>query len=137
MAFSDSSNVTFELDSTAGGTLADYTSQLDQIGDFDMENPVIENTPFGATAVERAFINVVDGKPLTIGGEIDDTAGSLWKVLKAAGGSNTTRSMKLTALTGEYVSCEVLVQKPKRKFSVKNRNRFECQLHPTGAVTES
>jgi hypothetical protein len=136
MAGGNSSNVTIEIDSTAGGSLADYTAQIDKIGDCTIKNGVITNTPFGTTAVAKAFTGMVEADSVTIEGEISDSASHVYQILMAARGG-VSRTMKLTFLTGEYVSCEVLVESIKRSASVGAISRWAAVLTPTGTITES
>jgi hypothetical protein len=138
MATGNSVNVTVEMDSTAGGSLVDYTSQIDKVGDFEIKNGVIVNTPFGTAAVAKALTGMIEAGPLTIEGEITDTAAptGFFKMIKAARGG-VTRTMKLTYLTGEYISVEVLVTAVKRAAGVGTINRFAATVEPTGAITES
>jgi len=138
MATGNSTNVTFEFDSTAGGSLVDYTSQVDKVGDFEIKNGVIVNTPFGTAAITKALTGMVEAGPVAIEGEITDTAAptGFYKMIKAARGG-AVRTMKLTYLTGEYISVEVLVTAVKRAAGVGAINRFVATVEPTGTITES
>jgi hypothetical protein len=136
MAGGNSTNVTIEIDSTGGGSLADYTAQIDKIGDFNIKNGVIANTPFGTAAVTKAFTGMVEADDVAIEGEISDSASHVYQILMAARGG-VSRSFKLTFATGEYVSCEMLVVSVKRMANVGAITRFQAVLVPTGAITES
>ena len=136
MAGGNSVNVTFEFDSTAGGSLADYTAQIDKIGDFTIKNGMVTNTPFGTAAVTKAFTGLVEADSFTVEGEISDQAAYFYQVAIAARGG-ASRTCKITMLTGEYISCEVLVESVKRALSVGAIHRFAVTLVPTGTITES
>jgi hypothetical protein len=138
MATGNSVSVVFELDGTAGGSLVDFTSQIDKIGDFDIKNGMVTNTPLGTGAVTKAFTGMVEAGAFAVEGEITDGAAGtgIYKTLKAARGG-VSRSYKLTFMTGEYVSGELLVEHVARSAGVGNINRFKSTLHPTGTITES
>lgn len=138
MATGNSTNVVIEIDGTAGGSLVDFTSQIDKVGDFNIKNGMVTNTPFGAAAVTKAFTGLVEGDAVTIEGEITDGAAGtgIYKTLKAARGG-VSRTFKLTWATGEYVSCEALVENVRRTANVGAINRFSATLHPTSTITES
>lgn len=138
MATGNSTNVTIEIDGTAGGSLVDFTSQVDKISDVELQNGVIVNTPFGTGFTARAFTGIVDGGTVTVEGEITDGAAGtgVYKTLKAARGG-VSRTLKITWMTGEYVSCEALVATCTRTANVGAINRFKAVLHTTGTITES
>lgn len=136
MAGGNSTNVTIELDSTAGGSLADYTAQIDKIGDFTIKNGIVTNTPFGTAAVAKAFTGMVEADEIPVEGEVSDSASHVYQILMAARGG-ASRTLKITYLSGEYVSCEVLVTSLSRVANVGAIHRFKATLVPTGAITES
>lgn len=137
MAGGNSTNVTFEIDITSGGALTDVTAGLDKIGDFAIKNGVIVNTPYGTGAVRKRFTGMVEADQFTVEGEIETTAGGAYMILRGARADKTLRTIKMTYLAGEYVTCEALVVDLKRVAVVGANNRFLATLAPTDTITES
>lgn len=135
MAIGNSTTETLEIDSTTGGSLTDYTDEALDIGDFEIENDQTEDTPFGTAAAKHSFTGTYGAKPFTVTCEVDSGVGSLYKVLKAARG--TTRTVKRTFITGEYVSCECNVGAFKTGGKVKGISQGTVTFTPTGTITES
>lgn len=135
MAVGNSTTVTVEIDVTTGGALTDYSDEVLNIGDFEITNDQVDDTPFATAAAKYSFTGTYGAGAFPVRCEVDTTAGSLYLVLKAARGS--TRSVKITQVTGEYVSCECNVVSFKRINAVKAIGQAEAVFQPTGAITES
>lgn len=134
MAKYGSNSVTVEVDNSSG-TLVDLTEYINSINGMDIEAITEDTTVFGDTWQENTYVGVKKANSIQIKGFYDDTATTgPDAVLNALG---DTRTFQLTYGNSKSSSVEAIITKYVRIPTVSKLTEFECDLTPTGAVTEA
>ena len=118
--------------SIAGTSIKNY---IDTLNGFEIEALLAETHAFGDSWEEHLATGVKRGNPFTIGGFYDDTASTGPDVLLNAIG--TTVAVILTYGSTKTSSFSALIRNYKRMPARGELTRFECELVPSGAVTEA
>lgn len=134
MAKYGSNSVTVEVDNSSG-SLVDLTEYINSINGMDIEAITEDTTVFGDTWQENTYVGVKKANSIQIKGFYDDTATTgPDAVLNALG---DTRTFQLTYGNSKSSSVEAIITKYVRIPTVSKLTEFECDLTPTGAVTEA
>lgn len=134
MAKYGSNAVTVKIDNSSG-TLTDITAYVTSINGFDIEAITQETTVFGDTWQENAYVGVKKVNSIQIKGFYDDTATTGPDAILNSLGD--TRTFQLTYGNSKSSSVEAIIAKYVRTPTVSKLTEFECDLTPTGAVTEA
>lgn len=134
MAKYGSNSVTVEVDNSSG-SLVDLTEYINSINGMDIEAITEDTTVFGDTWQENAYVGVKKANSIQIKGFYDDTATTGPDAILNALGD--TRTFQLTYGNSKSSSVEAIITKYVRIPTVSKLTEFECDLTPTGAVTEA
>jgi len=121
----------------SGGTLVDLSQYVTGDVQIEIEAPLEDITPVGATAESWVPIGLKRGGTVTLSGVYDDTATTGPDAILNAVGNTTTRTLKITWGGTKTTSIETIIQKYTRKASKGKMTAFEAVLQTTGAVTET
>jgi len=134
MAKYGSDDITVEVDNSSG-TPVDITAYVNSINGVDIEAITEDTTVFGDSWQENAYVGVKKANSIQFKGFYDDTADSgPDAVLNALG---DTRTVTITYGNSKSSSVEAIIAKYVRTPGVSKLTEFECDLTPTGAVTEA
>jgi len=136
MAPYGSNSFSLQIDKSDGGTLQDMTPYIESFGDININDGVIEKTPFGVTAAAYLAGVIKKYEPITVGGTYDDTATTGPNAV--FGGTHAvSRSAVITIGGTKTISGEVLLSNYKRAGKVGEYWQYSVDLQFTGTVTEA
>ena len=142
MANSIPSAVKIEIDSTAGGSLADISQYVTHINGISVEQLMEQTDSFGDSWEESLPVGKGKVAPIVLGGLFDDTASTgpdaIFKITTPDTPATASRTFKITFITsGKNVSVETFRQKYDRSADRSGITKYEATLMPTGATTEA
>lgn len=137
MATYNSTNIKFEYDVTSGGALADYTADVDKIGNQPIKNNMKENTPFGTAYPTKSPTGLIVWPPFDVEGEFNDDAAKACMILRGARADKTLRTVKLTFGGTKTISSECYISAFEVIPQVDAVSRFKATIDPSGTVTEA
>ena len=135
----NSTEITFTIDSTDGGSLQDITAYLTKIGDVAVSKGSVNATPFGASASAYLLGVIKDYPSFTLEGYYDDTSSTGPDAILDIGKvtHTQTRTFLLTIASGKTVGGELWITDYKRGFTVGDYTTFVATVQPTGTIAEA